>query len=168
MVSTLDILPTILELINVTVKQEIDGQSLTPVLFQHKDSKLDDERVLFFWRDGFKEGPLPQPFGRYDVVAAKLGNIKAWIYTKSSHYNNDEEVYHDPPLLFDVLNDPAEAYPLDPIEYSEVSQKILRLIAEHKETIPHANPLTLARDAKYYPCVNPYNNCRTDKILRID
>ena len=60
----------------------------------------------------------------------KLGWYKIWFWTKSSHYNADEEVYHNPPLIFDVLNDPAEAYPLDPSKHSDMISRALNLVAE--------------------------------------
>ena len=168
MVSTLDVLPTILELVGASPRDSIDGINILPILYQDEERDDDNERVLFFWRDGFREGPLPAPFGRYDVVAAKLGRIKLWIYTKSSHYNADEEVYHDPPLLFDVIADPAEAHPLNTEDYSDTIKQILFLIEEHKATVSRANPLTLARDAKYYPCSNKKANCRSDFMSSLD
>jgi len=169
MVSTLDVLPTILELANISsYDDEIDGINILPILLQDKERIIDEKRALFFWRDGFLEGPLPVPFGRYDVVAAKLGRIKAWIYTKSSHYNADEEVYHDPPLLFDVIADPAEAYPLNPDDHSDTIEQILALIDEHKATVTWGNPLTIARNEKYYPCSNKNAKCRTGFSANLD
>ena len=108
MVSTLDLLPTILGMVGMQPpsghNRNLDGIDITNILYQGTSPETEeDERILYFWRDGFKEGPLPQPYGRFDVVAVKIGRIKAWFYTKSSHYNDDDEVYHDPPLLFDVI-----------------------------------------------------------------
>ena len=117
---------------------------------------------MYFWRDGFEDGPLPPPFGRFDVVAAKFERIKAWIYTKSAHYNSDKEVFHDPPLLFDIIADPAEEFPLDPKEHKEVIDTILSSIDQHKRTISHGNPLTLDNDPRNFPCFNKDANCRTD------
>jgi arylsulfatase A-like enzyme len=168
MVSTLDVMPTILSLTGITPRDVLDGINILPILYQDSERIVSSDRILFFWRDGFREGPLPPPFGRYDVVAAKLGRIKAWIYTKSSHYNPDEEVYHDPPLLFDVLSDPAEAYPLDPADYSNVVEEILLKIKEHKESITRGNPLTISRDPKYLPCSNRKTNCRSHFVSGLD
>jgi hypothetical protein len=39
--------------------------------------------------NGFRDGPLPNLYGRFDVVAAKVGRYKAWFSTKTAHYNND-------------------------------------------------------------------------------
>eukprot|EP00985_Skeletonema_marinoi_P027494 scaffold22660_cov137-Skeletonema_marinoi.AAC.1 len=69
---------------------------------QNETNRRRSERAIFFWRDGFKTGPLPAPFRRFDVVAMKVGWYNLWFWTKSSLYNADEEVYHDPPLIFDV------------------------------------------------------------------
>jgi arylsulfatase A-like enzyme len=163
MVSTLDVLPTILSIIGKDVP-EVDGIDVKDIFLGEK-VKLEEEekegRPIFFWRDGFKHGPLPPPFGRFDVVAMKLGWFKIWFWTKSSHYNADAEVYHNPPLIFDVLNDPAEAYPLDPSKHSDMISRALNLVSEHKASVHWTRPLTLARDPKYLPCADLESGCRT-------
>lgn len=164
LVSTLDVLPTVLGIIGREIPEAVDGVDVKDVFLGDKIAGSDDpepERPIFFWRDGFKEGPLPKPFGRFDVVAMKLGRIKLWFYTKSSHYNADEEVHHDPPLLFDVMNDPGEALPLDPSEHAELINRAGTLLKEHKDSVDWTSPLTLARDEKYLPCSNAENRCRT-------
>lgn len=169
MVSTLDVLPTVMGILDKDVPADkiIDGVDVKAAflggtaLSGGSGSTADPQRPIFFWRDGFKTGPLPQPFGRFDVAAMKMGWIKIWFYTKSSHYNADEEVYHDPPLLFDVLNDPAESKPLDPNEYADLIEKSLRLLSEHKASVDWTRPLTLSRDPKYVPCSNAEPGCRT-------
>jgi len=169
MVSTLDVLPTVLSMIGAKgTIGEIDGVDVTDVFLGQKSNEND--RPIFFWRDGFKVGPLPHPFGRFDVVAMKIGWFKLWFYTKSSHYNVDEEVYHDPPLLFDVLNDPGEAYPLDPRLHWQLIEQARSLLSDHKASVDWTEPLTLSRDAKYIPCSSKEIGCRTflspdDEIL---
>lgn len=162
LVSTLDVLPTVLSLLGKgSISKELDGIDISPVLFGQAANSEDSDRVLFFWRDGFRDGPLGPPYGRFDVVAAKLGRIKAWFSTKSAHYNNDVEVYHDPPLLFDTLADPAEAYPLDPNDYTELIDRIRSFVQHHKESVGWTYPLALARDPAYIPCVDKETGCRT-------
>lgn len=170
LVSTLDVLPTVLSMIGKEISQDdIDGVDVKDVFLGQKSSTKgskeeddDNERAIFFWRDGFSTpGPLPPPFGRFDVVAMKIGWIKLWFYTKSSHYNADEEVYHDPPLLFDVLNDPGEAYPLDPRLHWKLIEKARHLLSDHKASVNWTRPLTLSRDPKYIPCSNVQDGCRT-------
>jgi len=82
LVSTLDVIPTILSIVglhdNEQAKCKLDGRDISSVLFEkfRDDGETDRchnegdrSRVLFFWRDGFSSGPLPPPFGRFDVAA---------------------------------------------------------------------------------------------------
>ena len=89
---------------------DLDGLDMSSI-FSGKQEEHTEDRILFFWRDGFQEGPLGPPAGRFDVAAVKFGNLKAWFWTKSAHYNDDVEKFHDPPLLFNTLEDPAESQP---------------------------------------------------------
>ena len=182
MVTTLDVLPTILGMLGIEqqLPSGIDGIDVSDVILGRdaretttgsSDPATDDDtsriakndRPIFFWRDGFASGPLPQPFGRFDVVAMKVGWIKAWFYTKSSHYNADAEVFHDPPLLFDVEQDPSESTPLDPRQYSSWIATAKRLLKQHKDSVDWTAPLCLDRDRRYLPCVDEATNCRTRK-----
>lgn len=168
LVSTLDVVPTVLSIAGVDEATidglGMDGKDIGGILLG-KDDALPhlQDRILFFWRDGFAEGPLPAPFGRMDVVAAKVGRIKAWFWTKSGHYNDDPEVRHDPPLLFDTVADPAESRPLDPALHEPLIQRIVWAVDDHKRGAnwTHPGPLTLERDPKYLPCANRTNRCRT-------
>jgi len=169
MVSTLDIVPTVLSIVGIDShdisSSTLDGIDISHILFQddtyQNQSTTQDERILFFWRDGFQDGPLPPPYGRMDVVAAKLGQLKFWFYTKSAHYNSDVEVFHEPPLIFDVISDPAEAFPLNPNDYQDEISNILILVDEHKLSVDWVKPLTLARDPRFIPCVDRNTQCRT-------
>jgi arylsulfatase A-like enzyme len=202
LVSSLDITPTILSLVfgpeqdnnlnsgsNENNNNEydnnimFDGKDVSSVWLGLNGDNDDDvdtydsnnERVLFFWRDGFllSSEPLGPPYGRYDVVAVKVGRIKVWYWTKSAHYNNDKEKYHYPPLLFDTISDPGEAYPIK-YEFNDTSNKytqlVLRvddLVEEHKKDIAssYPYPLTLKRDSKYIPCIDPSTGCRSSPLV---
>jgi arylsulfatase A-like enzyme len=165
MISTLDVMPTILSMIGKPIPTDLDGMDVSHILFGKEENEINKDRALFFWRDGFQEGPLGPPYGRFDVAAVKLGKLKAWFWTKSAHYNQDVEEYHDPPLLFDVLADPAESISLDPNEHNELIERIRALTIKHKESIDWTQPLALASDPKYLPCVDPLTGCRTDDRL---
>ena len=164
LVSTLDVVPTILSMLGKRIPDDLDGLDISEVLYGTGERPKDD-RVLFFWRDGFREGPLGPPYGRFDVAAAKIGRIKAWFWTKSAHYNKDVEKYHDPPLLFDVIADPAESSPLDPVEYQHAIHTILELTEKHKASIDWTMPLALATDPKYLPCVDRTTGCRKNPLI---
>ncbi len=182
-VSTLDVMPTVLKLAGMeNLPKDLDGMDVSELWFNDPEDCISsdacktqkeqvDKRVLFFWRDGFlknstvpgeEANTLPLPYGRFDVVAAKRGPIKAWIYTKSGmSSNSDVEVYHDPPLLFDVVADPAESTPLDPALYKDVSEKIMNAVKKHKESVTRVGPLTLAEGDELFPCVDKKKDCRT-------
>ena len=158
--STLDVIPTFLSMIGKPLPVDIDGMDMSEVLAGTK-SDIGQSRLLFFWRDGFQDGPLGPPWGRFDVAAVKLGNLKAWFWTKSAHYNQDVERFHDPPLLFDTLNDPAESRPLDPSRFEEEIKTIKVAVERHKQSVDWTYPLALDSDAKYLPCVDRSTGCRT-------
>ena len=162
-VSTLDVFPTVVSLLNTSSPPGLDGVDISSVLFGKEEEYDSNNRILFFWRDGFPGGPLPAPFGRMDVAAVKVGHIKAWFYTKSAHYNDDASVYHDPPLLFNVNVDPGESAPLDPRLHHDLITRISKLVKEHKMSVDWTTPLALARDPTYRPCGDPGNHCRTDE-----
>lgn len=157
----------------------------------HSTTTKSIDRLLFFWRDGFDDGPLGPPYGRYDVVAVKViqeqyhyhhdddnDNIivyggpynyyKLWFYTKSAHLNNDSHMYHDPPLMFQIDIDPAEEYPIE-IDMNDIQlQKLIKIvkiaIEDHKKSITWTYPLTIERDPMSIPCVNRESKCRTPTI----
>jgi len=164
-VTTLDVVPTILSAIGKDTPVDIDGVDVSSVFFGNDNGSGSlDNRTIFFWRDGFSSGPLPlpKPFGRFDVVAVKMfGRYKLWFSTKSSHYNDDEEAYHDPPLIFDVIKDPAEASPLDPSKYQEMIKSAKAQVETHKTSVDWTYPLCLDRDRKYFPCSDESIGCRT-------
>lgn len=94
--------------------------------------------------------------------------MKAWIWTKSAHYNQDIEQYHDPPLLFDVLADPAESNPLDPSDYLKEIQYIKDVVEKHKQSVDLSFPLCLDSNPTYLPCVNRETGCRTGGTLPLE
>jgi arylsulfatase A-like enzyme len=162
-VSTLDVIPTFLSMIRKPVPVDLDGLDMSNTWTGKDDPTELKARFLFFWRDGFREGPLPPPAGRFDVAAVKLDNLKAWFWTKSAHYNDDLEVFHDPPLLFDTLKDPAESRPLDPSGYESEIDQIRAAVQRHKEVVGWTYPLALDRDPAYLPCADKKTGCRTHK-----
>lgn len=163
MISTLDVIPTFLSLINKPLPVDLDGIDRSDY-FLGKPAETTEERILFFWRDGFRDGPLGPPFGRFDVAAARLGNLKAWFWTKSAHYNDDVEQFHDPPLLFDVIKDPAESQVLDPTQYTNEIRRIKEAVDHHKKTVDWNIPLALASDPSYLPCIDRLAGCRTHPV----
>lgn len=166
LVSSLDVFPTLLALAGVRPPPGLvlDGLDISRLLLgtpQPSGSAFLQNRTLFFWRDGLKGGPLPAPYCRVDLFAMKRGPLKAHFWTKSAHYIGDEAVWHDPPLLFDVMADPAEAFPLDHKNHAVALEAMQAAAKEHKRGMTLSPPMTLERDSKYTPCADPSTGCRT-------
>ncbi|XP_033645269.1 arylsulfatase-like [Asterias rubens] len=62
---------------------------------------------------------------------------------------------HDPPLIFNMDQDPKEEYPLDPQEYKDLLEDVERLLSEHKATMVMGKPLLNDLDKSLSPCCNP-------------
>ena len=107
-VSTLDLFPTICELAQVQLPPtlQLDGQSLMPLLRRprrtiptsHEPPFRDS---YFYWRGNA-------------VFAQRSGPYKLHHYTQGcTNYWEPALQHHDPPLLFHIAHDPAEAFPLN-------------------------------------------------------
>jgi len=104
-VSSLDFLPTVYSLMGVPLPTDrvIDGRDMSPVLFDKGPSQHD---VLFFYgANDDRKMPSAARYGKYKahwVTGPGLGGCE----------NCPTLRYPNPPLLFDILQDPSEAYPL--------------------------------------------------------
>jgi len=84
---------------------------------------------------------------------------------------HDWEIYHDPPLIFDVLKDPAEVYPLDPEEHVDLIRHALRLMSEHnKASVECSTPLRWQEIQSQSTCLSKFESgCRTKPLpLELD
>mmetsp|Transcript_27150 Transcript_27150/g.69963 ORF Transcript_27150/g.69963 Transcript_27150/m.69963 type:complete len:284 (-) Transcript_27150:198-1049(-) len=115
--SMMDILPTVLKLADVPLPADrvIDGQDMLPVLKGVDDS---GHEFLFHYRDRH-------------LCAVRYKQYKAHLKTRSG-WGMDPYINHDPPLLFDLENDPSEAYTLDAKDYKDVINTIKAAVAQHE------------------------------------
>ncbi|XP_076818421.1 arylsulfatase G-like [Clavelina lepadiformis] len=117
--SNLDIFPTLLSLAGATLPnyRHFDGMDLT-LLFEGKTDKAHE--VLFHPNSGDTF-----PFGEIDTV--RLGNYKVLWKTGGSFANcggvRAPQVAHNPPIVFDLEEDPAESTPLND-SFSKLQQII--------------------------------------------
>jgi arylsulfatase A-like enzyme len=113
--TTLDLLPTLAALAGARVPAErvLDGYDLSAVLRGEGKSPRQD---VFYYRGS-------------RLYALRHGPYKAHFFTRSE-YGGDPEVEHDPPLLFDLDQDPGEKYDLA-ARHPDVIAAIRRIAAEH-------------------------------------
>lgn len=100
LVSTMDIFVTALELAEASLpsSRPLDGQSLIPILRDGAESR---HTSYFYWRGNA-------------VFAMRHGDYKLHFMTQGcTDYWHPQLKIYDPPLLFHVLRDPSEAFPLD-------------------------------------------------------
>ena len=136
----MDVLPTLAKLANVPLPANVvyDGRDMSSVLFDEAGGKSQHE-VLFFY------GGAKCP-GWKGPSAARMGAFKAHFATGpglSGCAGCDPVCYCDDPtgdggtcspLIFNVLEDPSEAYPLtDP----EVTAKFVAALQEERRTFTY-------------------------------
>jgi arylsulfatase A len=117
--STLDLLPTFCAMAGVAPPTDrvLDGYDLGPVLRGEGKSPRDE---MFFYR------------GR-EIFAARVGPFKAHFVTQSG-YGEDAPVAHDPPLLYQLEEDPGERFDVA-ARHPDVLDQIKRRVEAHKATV---------------------------------
>lgn len=122
--TTMDVFTTFSNLAGVPNPddREMDGMDLTPVLFGDADSP---RKEMFYYR------------GR-DLFAMRLGAYKAHFTTQEA-YGGDGPIKHDPPLLYNVEEDPSERF--------NIAEKHPEVIAQIKEAMKkHEDNMKPGRD----------------------
>ena len=155
--STLDLYPTILSITGATGPENVtmDGVDMSPILFNGKQSQ----------RDHFFYYP-PNPTHDADIYAVRWKQYKAHYFTKggSCPSTYPDEVCrgnyslreHDPPLLYNLEQDPGEVYELPTKDYADVLEKIDTLRSEFKKTVVWGEPqIGRGKDPRLFPCAKP-------------
>ncbi len=168
-VSSMDLLPTVSKLIGVDLPGDrvIDGRDMSGVLMDKGKSK---HEFLFFY--GGCGGPEK---GTKGPSAVRYGKYKAHFCTGPGLGGCDgcEKQYYDPPLLFNVEEDPSEAYPLtnssDPGDQSaikDIKDALANEIATFtwgKLVAPAPLPSEMYNGTAYYGvCCDRAKSCQCD------
>eukprot|EP00055_Hartaetosiga_balthica_P017787 m.123163 g.123163 ORF g.123163 m.123163 type:complete len:559 (-) comp9402_c0_seq1:2745-4421(-) len=160
-VTTYDILPTVTKLAGIPLPKDrvYDGKDLSGVIFAKQATPHD---CIFI----YKGAPgLACPSDHPDcpgLWAVRCGAYKMHFVTAeySSPFNG---VFHDPPLLYQIENDPSEAYPLpsNSSEYQTQHEIIHLAVEEHKSTLtPVPNQIAMGGNIDFAVC-----GCPNSKIL---
>jgi len=114
--STLDLFPTCIKLAGGTPPADrvLDGLDVAPALMGTGPSP---RNTMFFYRDT-------------RLFAVRHGPYKAHFVTQSG-YGPDKPAKHDPPLVFELNQDPSEKHDVAR-QHPEVVAQIRRLVAEHR------------------------------------
>lgn len=126
MTTTMDIFPTFMKLTNTALPADriYDGYDITPVLFETGPNPRD---VIFYYRDT-------------EVFAVRKGDYKAHFITQPE-YGSDERTIHNPPLLYNLSEDPAEKFDVSG-DHPEIIREIEQLLEEHlSSVVPVENQL---------------------------
>jgi arylsulfatase A-like enzyme len=125
---SIDILPTMLERMGVSMRHHLDGQTLSPYLAGKAPA---DERDAVHWEYDFREVAAQAAEQWFNVPSTRLSmsviRTARWKYVHFAAL---------PPLLFDVENDPANLRNLaDDPAYApariEMAERLLSWRAEH-------------------------------------
>ena len=118
--STLDIFPTLSALTGLSLPDDrvYDGYDLSATLLQKETSPRDH---LIYYR-GQK------------IYAMRWGPYKAHFSTQTAYQNENLYQEHNPPLLFNLEQDPGESYDIA-ARHPEVLEQILRLRRQHEATV---------------------------------
>jgi len=127
--STLDLLPTIAALTGAARPGDrvLDGYDLAPVLRGAAPSPRD---TMSFYRGTA-------------LYAVRHGAFKAHFITRSE-YGGESPVAHDPPLLYNLAEDPSEKFDVAS-RYPDVVARIRAVAAAHQKTVEPAEGQLEAR-----------------------
>eukprot|EP00117_Sycon_ciliatum_P016740 scpid60333/ scgid16040/ Arylsulfatase G len=160
--SSLDIFPTLVSMAGAKMPQNrmYDGLDLTDVLLNGNDSA--GHTHLFHPNSG-----AGKQIG--NLTAMRIGQYKIFFETAGTgdcHQksgNGRVGMYHDPPLIFDLSADIAEAHPLTAThaQYQTVVSKALKLHSAVLADIATDNTTVVdyGSDAAHKPCCNSNNVC---------
>eukprot|EP00051_Salpingoeca_urceolata_P019388 m.283015 g.283015 ORF g.283015 m.283015 type:complete len:565 (+) comp19410_c1_seq1:371-2065(+) len=163
-VSSLDLVPTLASLLDVPLPtdREYDGQDMTPVLMGEKSK----HEFLWLYGGAGKDKPAAVRWGEYKahwVTGPGLGGCDG---CKVEHYTV--------PLLFNIYEDPSEAYPLTSNTTKNLPANILSVVttlqAAYDKQVATFHPTKEAPapdgpgegPGKYGVCCDRSKNCDCD------
>ncbi len=134
--ATVDLLPTICSITGAKKPDNVtlDGMDMSDILFHGKPSLRD--YYIYYPYD-------PDP--RIGIYAVRWNQYKLHFYQKGVDcLNTYPDVVcranytlrkNDPPVLYDLLNDPSEMYPLSDEKHSDVIDAIVKLKADFESSM---------------------------------
>lgn len=155
-VATYDIFATVLKLVGVDEPSDrvIDGRDLSSVLLSAEAPS--PHKCIFHWKGAHGMAcPKDHP-DCPGLWAVRCGAYKMhWVTMDSIGPQKFVPQFQDPPLIFQIENDPSEAYPLDAQsgEYRVARATIEAAASAHKASIEHVpNQMSLGLNTSLRVC----------------
>lgn len=113
--TTMDLFTTFSRLAGVAIPDDriVDGVDLSPVLFEEQASPRNE---VFYYRSR-------------ELFAVRVGPYKAHLITQGG-YGPPEKTEHNPPLLYNVDEDPSEKFDIAE-SHPEIIEQIMEVVKEH-------------------------------------
>ncbi|UJH68564.1 sulfatase [Allomuricauda sp. SCSIO 65647] len=129
--TTMDLFSTFSKLASAEMPadREMDGIDLGPVLFSDGKSSRNE---VFYYR------------GR-DLYAVRVGAYKAHFITQEVYVHNPKRVEHNPPLLYNLDEDPSERFDISE-KFPEVIAEIEQVVREHNSKMIKAPDLLALKE----------------------
>jgi len=131
--TTMDLFATFSAIAGVALPKDriLDSYDLSPTLFSKKSGKRNE---VFYYRER-------------ELYAVRVGAYKAHYITKGG-YGEFPRTVHDPPLLYNVDEDPAERFDIAK-QHPDVLKKIEQVVKAHKAQLHMPEDLLKDRDKSY-------------------
>eukprot|EP01090_Pellita_catalonica_P015334 TRINITY_DN4142_c0_g1_i1.p1 TRINITY_DN4142_c0_g1~~TRINITY_DN4142_c0_g1_i1.p1 ORF type:complete len:272 (+),score=36.51 TRINITY_DN4142_c0_g1_i1:772-1587(+) len=140
-VSTMDIFVTVLALAEIPLPTDriFDGRDMSKVLF---DGAQETPHEFMFHYRGTPEGPDKPGLWAVRWTESRMKQWKVHFVTKCG-YCSDKAVFHDPPLVFNLVKDPGEHFSINVTEnkkFMYVVEAVQAAVKVHKADLkPVAN-----------------------------
>ncbi|WP_209402332.1 sulfatase [Pseudozobellia sp. WGM2] len=118
--STMDLFTTFSKIAGVEIPKDrvIDGVDLSPTLFKREESP---RKNMFYYRGT-------------EIYAVRSENYKAHFVTQGAYGQFGEREEHDPPLLYNLGEDPSEQFNIAE-KHPDVLESINELIDQHRSKL---------------------------------
>eukprot|EP01120_Amphizonella_sp_Union-15-10_P016758 TRINITY_DN9023_c0_g1_i1.p1 TRINITY_DN9023_c0_g1~~TRINITY_DN9023_c0_g1_i1.p1 ORF type:complete len:541 (+),score=80.30 TRINITY_DN9023_c0_g1_i1:52-1623(+) len=153
-VSSMDVLPTLLNLAGIARPSDriIDGKDFWPIVSKGAQSQWKNDFLYHYW-EGQVHAVTHGPYKAHFITAPGLGGCSLITC---------QTVVHNPPLLFNVQQDPSEAYPLDPSQYKDLLNILINAKNEWVKDFVFGH-IPQGSGMEYAVCCNRSNGCVCNK-----
>jgi arylsulfatase A len=164
--NTMDIFPTVLRLVGIPLppNRVFDGKDISNILFGNcptddsaeavRDGPVCSPHEFMFHYRGTPNPEKPDKEPGLWAVRWTESRFKQWKvhFVTKSGFKHDQPVFHNPPLLFNLVSDPGEHYPLNITspELHYILPKVMAAVAQHQATLSPVKNQDIGLDCPKY------------------